>query len=223
MRRLAATAAAATVLTLTALTACSSTSDAPDTPSSTAPQQTVDCSSDTLDQADWLEHCSPQDSPSGTTPIDLGEPADTTGSGGAGTIKTTPTTVVYLAEAQSEKAQKDTLAIVTVKNRNIGDVPAAEAAKIDGGGWSWVSSDGQTTETANTDAALSVTPEGFTAGGQIQPGTYQWDSAVFDLTAGQQTGGTLMYVDGAGTAHRWTMPADDTGPQVDQLRQQLDW
>ncbi|MEV6796703.1 hypothetical protein AB0M87_33250, partial [Streptomyces sp. NPDC051320] len=56
---------------------------------------------------------------------------------------------------------------------------------------------------------------------QAQPGSFVWDAQIFDLTTAQAKGGTLVYVDGEGTAHRWKAPASDAGPQVAAVKKHL--
>ncbi|MEU1293769.1 hypothetical protein ABZ439_15230 [Streptomyces sp. NPDC005840] len=52
-------------------------------------------------------------------------------------------------------------------------------------------------------------------------GSYQWRSQAFDLTPAQANGGTLIYIDGAEKAFRWEMPSVDTGPNIDEIKKQL--
>lgn len=152
--------------------------------------------------------------------LKLGEPAETVGSGGTGRLQLTPTTIAYLpAGASSEKPENEAFAFVTVKTQPTTAVAAAQAAPISGGGWSWIAPDGQAIEQGN-GAAFNVVAEGFNAGGPIQPGSFAWDGQVFDLKT-VQAGGTLVYVDGAGTAYRWAMPKTDSGPQVADVKKAL--
>ncbi|MFP8944714.1 hypothetical protein ACLIYM_25225 [Streptomyces fenghuangensis] len=152
--------------------------------------------------------------------LELGEPAETIGSGGTGALEVTPDTIVYATEGTGETPDNEVFAVVAIKLQPTNAVAAAQAAPIDGGGWSWIAADGQAVSTGS-GTAYNVTPDGYTAGGEIQPGTHEWATAAFDLTAEQAKSGTLMYVDGAGTAHRWEMPDQDTGPQADKLKQAL--
>jgi len=155
-------------------------------------------------------------------PKQLGETQLTVGSSGTGKLEVTPTAVVYTAEAQQETSEKGTFAVVTVQDKAVGDVAASEERLAGGGGWQWVAKDGTAVEFANTQAALGIGPESFTGGGTVQAGTKVWDSHAFDLTKQQARGGTLMYVDGGGSAYKWKMPTTDAGPQAAQVRKELD-
>jgi hypothetical protein len=57
----------------------------------------------------------------------------------------------------------------------------------------------------------------------VQPGAYQWRAQVFDLTAAQAKGGTLIYIDGEEKAFRWKVPAVDAGPNVAEVKKQLEF
>jgi hypothetical protein len=158
--------------------------------------------------------------PAAPQALALGTPSETVGSGGTGRLQLTPTTIAYLpAGSTLEKPQTESFAFVTVKVQAMTAVAAAQAAPISGGGWSWIAPDGQAIEQGN-GAAFNVVAESFNAGGPIQPGSFVWDGQVFDLKT-VQAGGTLVYVDGAGTAYRWAMPKADTGPQVEQVKKEL--
>jgi hypothetical protein len=142
------------------------------------------------------------------------------GGGGTGRLQLTPTSVAYLPSGSTfDKPQNEAFAFVAVKVQPMTAVAAAQAAPITGGGWSWIAPDGQAIEQGNGEA-YNVVAESFNAGGPIQPGSFQWDGQVFDLKT-VQAGGTLMYVDGAGTAYRWAMPKTDSGPQVEQVKKEL--
>ncbi|MDG9701675.1 hypothetical protein [Streptomyces sp. DH37] len=218
-------AAPAVAVLLAVLVGCGGGSDEPKAKPEPAPtsEPAVDCDDPELSQAEWVKHCeaAQQDEAPAEETLELGKPAETIGSGGAGALEVTPTTVVYAKQATGETPENDVFVVVSVKVRPTNAVAAAQAAPIDGGGWKWVGADGQAVDTGS-GTAFNVTPDGFTAGGEIQPGTFEWASAAFDLTTTQAArGGTLMYVDGAGTAYRWAIPAQDTGPQVDELKQAL--
>jgi hypothetical protein len=62
-----------------------------------------------------------------------------------------------------------------------------------------------------------VVPDGFSGGGSVEPGTFQWDSAAFDITPAQ-AGGTLLYKDGGGRVTRWALPKTTTGPEAERSR-----
>jgi hypothetical protein len=132
----------------------------------------------------------------------------------------TPTTVVYTpAGTTLTKPSADGFAFVTVKVAPTTAAAAEQAAPISRGGWSWIAPDGQAIEQGNGEA-YNVVASSFNAGGPVQPGSFVWDGEVFDLKTAQ-AGGTLVYVDGAGTAYRWAMPKADTGPQVEQVKKEL--
>lgn len=162
----------------------------------------------------------PTPDPAPASALKLGAPAETVGSNGTGRLELTPTSVAYLpAGGTFDKPTKDGFAFVTVKGRPTTAVAAAQAAPISGGGWSWIGSDGQAVEQGNGEA-YNVVAESYNSGGTIQPGSWKWDSAVFDLTKAQY-GGTLVYTDGEGKAFRWTIPAQDTGAEVAQVKKEL--
>ncbi|MEV5770097.1 hypothetical protein AB0L49_02335 [Streptomyces antimycoticus] len=79
--------------------------------------------------------------------------------------------------------------------------------------------DGQAVDTLSGNAT-NVSPDGYTSGGTVKPGTYQQRAVAFDITTAQQ-GGTLTYTDGDGATWRWTMPAKDTGPELAKLKAAL--
>ncbi|MFF5703381.1 hypothetical protein ACFY7H_12870 [Streptomyces sp. NPDC012794] len=118
-----------------------------------------------------------------------------------------------------DKPTREQFAFITFKARPTTAVAAAQAAPAGGGGWSWIAPDGQAIEQGNGEA-YNVVAKSFNAGGPIQPGSWVWDAAVFDL-AKAQAGGTLVYTDGAGAAFRWKVPAQDSGPEVAQVKKEL--
>lgn len=202
------TAPAVAVLLAALLAGCGSSEEPKDSPEPAASQST--------------EHATeePAEEPPMEKTLELGESAETIGSGGQGALEVTPDTIVYATEGTGETPDNEVFAVVAIKLQPTNAVAAAQAAPIDGGGWSWVAPDGQAVGTGS-GTAYNVTPDGYTAGGEIQPGTHEWTTAAFDLTAEQTKSGTLLYVDGAGTAYRWEMPDQDTGPQADKLKQAL--
>ncbi|HTE57076.1 MAG TPA: hypothetical protein VK698_39755 [Kofleriaceae bacterium] len=159
-----------------------------------------------------------QDHKLGTSAETIGAPNPIEGPGG-GVLEITPTSIVYVTAGTGEKPANGIFAVVAYKAKSTKPVAAAETAPIDGGGWKWLAPDGQAIDTLSGNVT-NVTPDGFLGGGAIQPGTYEWGSAAFDLTTAQR-GGTLIYVDGAGTAYRWTMPPSDAGPEVAKLKKAL--
>ncbi|MEU1309530.1 hypothetical protein ABZ419_11630 [Streptomyces cinnamoneus] len=131
----------------------------------------------------------------------------------------TPTSVVYATKASIDKPARELFAVVTVKDRPTTAVAGAESAPIDGGGWQWVAPDGQAISGTDGNAS-NVVLEGFQGNPTTQPGTFSWGTQAFDITTAQR-GGTLIYTDGTGVAHRWKVPAQDAGPQAAQVRKAL--
>jgi len=158
--------------------------------------------------------------PAAPQALALGASAETVGSGGTGRLQLTPTTIVYSpAGSTFNKPTQDGFVFVAVKVQAMTAVAAEQAAPISKGGWSWIAPDGQAVEQGNGEA-FNVVANSFNAGGPIQPGSFVWDGQVFDLKT-TQAGGTLVYVDGGGTAYRWAMPKADAGPQVEQVKKEL--
>ncbi|MFJ3308299.1 hypothetical protein ACIPSA_35520 [Streptomyces sp. NPDC086549] len=112
-----------------------------------------------------------------------------------------------------------TFAIITVKDRATGSTVATESAPLEGGGWQWIAPDGQALDEGKNDAS-SITPHGFTGGGTVKAGTWQWRTIAFDLAEAQR-GGTIAYTDGDGTAFRWKVPADDGGPELASVKKDM--
>lgn len=220
-------AAGIAVVLATALVACGGSGDS--TPKAKAKSRAthaakVDCSAKNMSEADWVEHCSAAQGPNGPKPQEsdypLGKAAPTTGDEGTGVLEMTPTTVVYSTDGAGNEPEHGIFAVVTVKQRPTTAVAAAEAPPVSGGGWQWIAPNGQAVDSGD-GASFNVVTEGFSAAGPVQPGSFVWDAAVFDLTTAQAKGGTLVYIDGEGAAHRWKMPAGDTGPQVAEVKKQL--
>ncbi|WP_309029317.1 hypothetical protein [Streptomyces alfalfae] len=162
----------------------------------------------------------PNDDTGAGEPRKLGEPAQTIGDGGTGVLQITPDTVVYVKEDSGEKAANGIFAVVTMKDKAMTGVAADEVAPISGGGWSWIAPDGETIGFDSGNSTM-VTLDKYDGADPVQPGSWQWRSQVFDLTPAQAKGGTLIYVDGEEAAHRWKMPAADSGPNVAELKKQL--
>ncbi|MFF3928297.1 hypothetical protein [Streptomyces hirsutus] len=152
----------------------------------------------------------------------LGEPARTTGDGGTGVLEITPDTVVFTKEGGGETAANGVFAVVTMKDKAMTAVAADEPAPISGGGWKWMTADG---EMLGWDSgnSTSVVMDKYNNADPVQPGSYQWRSQVFDLTPAQAKGGTLIYIDGEEKAHRWEMPSEDSGPNVAEVKKQLEF
>lgn len=153
--------------------------------------------------------------------LDLGTPADTVGTrfDGGGELEITPLSVVYTGQGGDVDAQNGVFAVVVIKDRNTGAVPAQESAPVEGGGWRWIAPEGEQVEEGN-GAALDVKLGDFDGATEIQPGAFDLSTAIFDLKD-KQRGGTLLYVDGENASYRWTMPTKDTGPQAADVKKQL--
>lgn len=167
-------------------------------------------------------------SPPASTPaasLELGMAAQTDGAvhpingTGGGVLEITPTTVVYTTVGTGQKPVNGLFVTVAYKARSVTAVAAAESAPVDGGGWQWIAPDGQAVDGLSGNTA-SVTPDGYTGVGPVQPGSFRMDSTTIDVTEAQR-GGILIYTDGAHHAFRWKMPAQDTGPEVAMLRKAL--
>lgn len=227
MRKILLAAAITGCLTLTA---CGGSDDekADGKPTTKKPSasSSVDCTDQSLSQEEWLEYCADADVPGGGTegdtakPLALGKPAETIGDGGTGVLEVTPTTVVYAKEGGGETPEYGLFAVVTIKDRATKAVAAAEAPPISGGGWKWIAPDGEAID-AGGGTSFNVVMDKYNNAGPVQPGSFHWTAEVFDLTPEQAKGGTLVYTDGEGTAYRWKVPAKDSGPQIDEVKQQL--
>ncbi|MER5935155.1 hypothetical protein [Streptomyces sp. NPDC002054] len=175
------------------------------------------------------KHSSPATVPSASIPavpgpdvaptMELGTSAETVGVNGQGRLEITPMTVVYLPQGGSQEPENELFAHVVVKLRPTTAVSASPAVPISGGGWSWVAPNREAIEQGN-GAAFNVVAGSFNHGGDVQPGTFVFDDAVFDLTKAQ-AGGTLLYNDGEGQAYRWRMPAQEAGPHVEKVKKEL--
>lgn len=154
--------------------------------------------------------------------LTLGKPAETVGDSGTGELEVTPTTVVYVDEGGGETPEHGRFAVVTVKDKATSAVAAAEAPPASGGGWAWIAPDGQSVDSGG-GTSFNVVLDSFNNAGEVQPGSFTWNAVVFDLTEKQAAGGTLVYTDGNGTTHRWKVPAEDTGPQIEQVKEELEF
>lgn len=152
----------------------------------------------------------------------LGESARTTGDGGTGVLEITPDTIVFTEEGGGETAENGIFVVVTMKDKAMTAVAADEPAPITGGGWKWMAADG---EMIGWDSGNSsgVVMDKYNNADPVQPGAYQWRSQVFDLTEEQAKDGTLIYIDGEEKAHRWQMPSEDAGPNVAEVKRQLEF
>ena len=205
--RVRATAALAALL-LTALTACGGSDDKADSKSPDKASVDSGASSSAAEQ------------PSKDTPF--GKPAQTTGSGGTGVVEITPTNIVYTVKGGGETSQYGTFVVVTTKDKAVTAVAADEEPPAGGGGWEWIAPDGQSIDEGGGNA-YNVVMDQYNNAGNIEPGSFQLRAKVFDLTAAQAEGGTLVYKDGTGVAHRWTAPAKGAGPDVAAVKKQLEF
>ncbi|WP_369212712.1 hypothetical protein [Streptomyces flavofungini] len=203
--RVRATAATAALL-LAALTACGSDDGDPDEKSAT--------------KAPTAKSRQPEGEDGITKTLKLGEPAQTIGDGGTGVLQITPDTIVYVKKNGTEPAENGVFAVVTVKDKAMTGTAADEVPPISGGGWKWMAPDGETIDQGGGES-YNIVVDRYNNEDPVQPGTYQWRLRAFDLTPAQAKGGTLIYVDGEEAAHRWTMPAADTGPHAAELKKQL--
>lgn len=205
--RVRATAATAALL-LAALTACGGHGDAAASKQEAPTAETV-----------------PSEEPTpGTVEkgMKLGTPARTTGDGGTGVLEITPDTVVFAKEGGGEAAENGVFVVVTMKDKAMTAVAADEPAPIGGGGWKWMAPDGETIG-FDSGNSTNVVMDKYSNADPVQPGGYQWRSQVFDLTEAQAKGGTLIYIDGEEKAFRWEMPSVDSGPNVAEVKKQLEF
>lgn len=229
------TAAGAALLLVAALAGCGAEEGAPsDKKPPVKASPSVDCSDASLSQAEWVENCAGDSEGAGAggdgadnaaPPVDetvhvLGDPALTVGDEGTGVLEMTPTSVVFVRESDGNSPAKDVFVVVTVKKRPTTAAPAEESSPMGSGGWQWKAPDGQALNEGDGES-YNVVLSDFNTSGTIQPGSFVWDAEAFDLTAAQAKGGTLVYVDGEGTAHHWKMPEQDSGPQVAEVKKDL--
>ncbi|MEU1120543.1 MULTISPECIES: hypothetical protein [unclassified Streptomyces] len=180
-----------------------------------------------ISQSDWMKHCSDEGAGTGgdgtkgqAADLKFGEPAQTIGESGTGVLQITPDTVVYVKKNGTETAANGVFAVVALKDKAMTGAPADEVAPISGGGWKWMAPDGETIDVGGGES-YNVVVDKFNNEDPVQPGTYQRRLRAFDLTPAQAKGGTLIYVDGDEAAHRWKVPATDTGPNAAELKKQL--
>ncbi|MFF7725007.1 hypothetical protein [Streptomyces sp. NPDC008001] len=148
-------------------------------------------------------------------PLAMGKGTETVGAGGGGKLDITPVSVVYAAKTATDKPSRGLYAVVAVQERPLTDTAAAETTPTEKGGWQWIANDGQA-----VDSEANVFLPGFDAGGPIRAGATQVRARTFDIAAAQR-GGTLTYTDGEGKTFRWQIPAQDSGPQVPQVKKAL--
>ncbi|MFF9154627.1 hypothetical protein ACF1AB_20620 [Streptomyces sp. NPDC014846] len=154
--------------------------------------------------------------PSAQTVLKLSQSADTAGAGGDGTMRITPDTVLYLRSTSSGTPEHDLYAIVTFSAENRSRRPVTATTKT--GGFRWKAADGHIVRAGNSKSAARIAPTGFADGGPtVAGGTFRRDTVAFDITKAEK-GGTLLYVDGNGDAHRWQLPATSSGRAVSALK-----
>ena len=188
------------------------------------------CGGDGDDAADSKPEKAPAtaSTPSEPTPgtvekgMKFGTAAQTTGDGGTGVLEITPDTVVFTKEGGGETAANGIFVVVTMKDKAMTGAAADEPAPISGGGWKWMAPDGETI-TTQVGNAFNVVMDKYNNADPVQPGAWQWRSQVFDLTPAQAKGGTLIYIDGEEKAFRWEMPSADAGPNVAEVKKQLEF
>ena len=167
----------------------------------------------------------PSKEPSPTQPekgMKFGTPAQTTGDGGTGVLQITPDTVVFTKKGGSETAVNGVFVVVTTKDKAMTAVAADEPAPISGGGWKWMAADGEMIDVGGGNA-FNVVMDKYNNADPVQPGAWQWRAQVFDLTPAQAKGGTLIFIDGEEKAFRWEMPSTDSGPNVAEVKKQLEF
>lgn len=164
------------------------------------------------------DRSAPEPSPRAT--LRLGQGADTAGVGGRGAARITPDTIVYADRTGFGAPEHGLFAVVTYQSRN--RTTSRVTTTAGQGGLRWTTEDGRTVTDRNSKAATGVAPIGFSEGGAaLPPEVGHQDVAVFDIAAAER-GGTLVYVDGDGTAFRWKIPASDSGAAVPALKFALD-
>ncbi|OAR24089.1 hypothetical protein A8W25_16645 [Streptomyces sp. ERV7] len=220
MRKTLLAAATATAVGCLALTACQNDSGA-ESPSGRAPTtQAPTTQPPAAPSADGPGGGVGSDPSTGTVAQALGEPSRTVGANTVGILEITPMTVVYLKEAGGQTSRYGTFAVVTMDEKSLTANPAAETALAKGGGWHWIAPNG-TLIAEGAGHAAEVALGTYQHSGAIEPGAHQLRAKVFDLTPAQARGGKLIYTDGTDSSDRWSIPAQDTGPQVADVRAQL--
>jgi hypothetical protein len=156
--------------------------------------------------------------PGGAAPA-LGTPARTVGARTVGILEITPTTVVHTGKSGGTASKYGTFVVVTMREKSLSANPADEE-KPAAGGWKWLAPDGLSTDAGNGNSA-QVSLGKYGNHGAIQPDDTQLRAEVFDLTPAQARGGSAVYTDGTKAPYRWAIPAQDAGPDVADVRQQL--
>lgn len=179
---------------------------------------------------DWIDACAyPGSQPSTPPPagpdLPFGQPAVTAGAKnpvagpGGGTLEITPVAAVYRTADGINRPDSGLFLTVGFKNKAVDGTPKG-TAPIEGGGWTYIAPDGQALEQGNGSHAFSVTANNFNDVGPYQPGTFSYDAETWDISEAQR-GGTILYTDGDGKTYRWTVPAQDGGPEVEKLKTDL--
>ncbi|WP_406345757.1 hypothetical protein [Streptomyces sp. NBC_00648] len=220
MRKTLLAAATATAVACLSLTACQNDSGAK-SPSGQAPTtQAPSTQPPTTAPTDAPGDGAGSDPTSGTVAQALGEPSRTVGANTVGILEITPMTVVYLKDAGGQSSKYGTFAVVTMDEKSLSANPAAETALAKGGGWHWIAPNG-TLIAEGAGNAARVTLGKYQHSGAIEPGAHQLRAKVFDLTPAQAGGGRLIYTDGTDSSDRWSIPARDSGPQVADIKAEL--
>ncbi|MEU4212445.1 hypothetical protein AB0F13_21025 [Streptomyces sp. NPDC026206] len=160
------------------------------------------------------------DSPREPAALGLGEASRTVGAGTVGILEITPTTVVYVKEGTGVTSKFGTFAVVTMREKSLSANPADEERPAAGGGWQWLAPGGQRIPAGNGNAGKVVLAT-YDGSGAIAPGATRMRAKVFDLTPAQAKGGRVVYTDGTKSPDHWKIPAEDTGPQVADVKQRL--
>jgi hypothetical protein len=198
-------------------------------PATTAGKPAVDCSDLGITMEEWTLNCQGQPPQSAAAqpaaaPLQLGQAATTAGAvnpirgPGGGTLDITPTSVVYTSGSRSTKPENGQFLTLVFTMKPAGDIAAMPTAPIDGGGWHYITPDGQALEQGHGNG-FTYTANGFgrpmTVVGATVNATESWDITT------TQAGGIVQYTDGAGKTYRWQVPAVDTGPHADAVKKAL--
>ncbi|MDJ0345163.1 hypothetical protein QMK19_31990 [Streptomyces sp. H10-C2] len=138
-----------------------------------------------------------------------------------GIVEITPMTVVYAKESDGQTSRYGTFVVITTQDKWL-SANAANEEPTDGaaGGWQWIAPNGETVSEGKGNA-FKVSVTGYNGLGRIEPGAQQKRAEIFDLTAAQAKGGTLVYTDATKSSYRWKIPASDAGPDIADVRRHL--
>ncbi|MFJ6571189.1 hypothetical protein ACIQNU_27620 [Streptomyces sp. NPDC091292] len=155
---------------------------------------------------------------SGPAAVGWNEPQRTVGGKTIGILEITPTTVVYATKGGAATPQNGVFAVVVLSEKSMSANAADEESAA--GGWQWIGPDGKPVTPGGGNAG-QVTLDGYVASGPIEPGTTATRARIFDITPAQAQQGKLVYTDGTEAPFAWRPPAQDTGPQVADVKGKL--